>query len=347
MLKREGFSNPPIVVSSPRVLRLHGSPLLRSLRESFGSAAVIRMRDGERYKSHVTLQRVYDGLIQVGADRRSWLIALGGGVVGDLAGFAAATFMRGIPLVNVPTTLLAQVDSAIGGKVGINVSQGKNLIGAFHQPRAVLSDIDTLRTLPQRERAAGLYEIVKCGAIRSRALLKYLEERLEDIQSCKPDALEHIILEASRVKAEIVSGDETESHLRMILNYGHTVGHALEAATEYRRFKHGEAVGWGMVAAVEFGREMDMLTRAEADRLVRLLHRIEKLPSLSGISAPSVWSALRRDKKFRAGEIRMVLLTRLGQAIVRDHIDPRHLRQFLGRFLAQRRRRALQLTVDS
>lgn len=259
-------------------------------------------------------------------------------MVGDLAGFAAATFMRGIPLVNVPTTLLAQVDSAIGGKVGINVSQGKNLIGAFHQPRAVFSDIGTLRTLPRRERAAGLYEIVKCGAIRSRALLKYLEERLEDIHSCKPDALEHIILEASRVKAKIVSGDETESHLRMILNYGHTVGHALEAATEYRRFKHGEAVGWGMVAAVEFGREMDMLTPAEADRLVRLIHRIEKLPSLRGISAPSVWNALRRDKKIRAGEIRMVLLTRLGQAVVCDHIDPLHLRQFLGRFLSQESR---------
>lgn len=329
-----GFSTAPIVVSNSPVLRVHGPVLFRSLERSFGPVPIIRIGDGEQFKNHSTLLKIYDELFQAKADRRSWLVAFGGGVVGDIAGFAAATFMRGIPYASVPTTLLAQVDSAIGGKVGVNLPQGKNLIGSFHQPGAILSDTAVLRTLPKRELGAGLYEVVKVGAIRSERLLGYLERHLSELLDCRPAALQHIVQEASRIKAEVVSGDEREEGLRMILNYGHTVGHALEAATRYKRFKHGEAVAWGMIAALGFGRELGMLRPEKAERLGRLIHAVEQLPSLKGISSDGLWNALERDKKFRSGRIQMVLLPQLGETEIRSDIDPRHLRSFLRRFLA-------------
>ncbi len=334
LLHKIGFTIPPVIITNAAVWKIHGKRLFDSIESELGSPSVIRIGDGERFKSHETLLKIYDGLFRAKADRRSWLLVFGGGVVGDIGGFAAATFLRGIPYASVPTTLLAQVDSAIGGKVGINVAHGKNLIGAFHQPSAVLSDTDLLRTLPEREMASGLYEVVKAGAIRSVPLLGYLERNLREIQRCRPAQLEHIVLEASRIKAEVVSGDEREDELRMILNYGHTVGHALEAATSYRKFKHGEAVGWGMIAAVEFGREFGMLTEAEAGRLISLIHRVEPLPPLAGIPLKDVWNALKRDKKFRSGRIRMVLLPKLGETEVVSQIDPVRLRRYLKRFLS-------------
>jgi 3-dehydroquinate synthase len=335
IFKRLGFSRPPVVVSNSRVLRLHGQPLLRSLERRFGPISVIRIGDGERFKNRLSLQRVYDALFQARADRKSWLVAFGGGVVGDLAGFAAATFMRGIPYVNVPTTLLAQVDSAIGGKVGINVRQGKNLIGVFHQPSAVVTDTGVLRTLPSRELASGLFEVVKCAAIRSQTLLRFLERRLSDIQSCQPDALEYVVMESCRIKAEVVSRDEREGKHRMILNYGHTIGHALEAATNYRKFTHGEAVAWGMLAALQFGRELGMLGPDQEARLARLIRRVERLPALSGISFQAVWPALSHDKKFGSARIRMILLPRLGSSRICDDIDRARLKRFLKSFLAK------------
>jgi 3-dehydroquinate synthase len=325
-----GFASPPIVVSNARVMRLHGKVLLDSLERVFGRAPVIRIGDGERFKNNSSVERIYRGLFRARADRRSWILAFGGGVVGDVAGFAAATYMRGIPYVGVPTTLLAQVDSSIGGKVGINCADGKNLIGAFHQPAAVLSDTGTLRTLPARELACGLYEAVKCGAIGSASLLRYLDRHLDDVLRCAPASVSRVVLDAARIKAEVVAHDEREVHARMILNFGHTVGHALEAATLYRRFRHGEAVAWGMVAAAQFGG----LEGREARRLLGLIHRIGKLPSLGGISAGQVWSALQRDKKSASGKIRMVLLQRLGQAAVVDAVDPARLKGFLTSFLA-------------
>ncbi len=328
-----GFSSPPIIITNNLVWKTYGAALRGPLDKAFGPAAVIRVGDGERFKNHDTLLRIYEGLFRVRADRRSWILAFGGGVIGDIAGFAAATFMRGIPYASIPTTLLAQVDSSIGGKVGINVTRGKNLIGAIHQPSAVLSDTDFLRSLPARELASGLYEVVKCGAIRSLSLLTYIERRLREIQACRPAALEHIVLAASRIKAQVVSGDEREEDLRMILNYGHTVGHALEAATAYKRYKHGEAVGWGMIAATGFGRELGMLTPREAERLGQVIHRVAELPALSGIHLEGLWGALRRDKKFRAGNIRMVLLPRLGATEIVSKIDAGHLRRFLRGFL--------------
>ncbi len=333
-LAREGFSVPPVVVTNPTVEKLHGRALLDSLSPVFGPVPIIRIGDGERFKNSGTLSKIYDGLFRARADRRSWVLAFGGGVVGDIAGFAAATFMRGIRYVGIPTTLLAQVDSSIGGKVGINVPQGKNLVGAFHQPACVLADTGVLRSLGRRELAAGLFEVIKCGAIASMPLLRFIERRLGDILACEPSALQHVILRALRIKADVVARDETESHLRMILNFGHTIGHALEAATGYRRFKHGEAVAWGMIAAAAFSNDQALLTQAEEDRFVTLIRRVEKLPSLRGIRFEEVWRALQRDKKFLAGKMQMVLLRALGRPEITAAVDIGSLKRLLKNLLA-------------
>lgn len=308
---------------------------MKSLRRKYGAAEIIRIGDGERFKNHDTVLKIYDGMFRAKADRRSWILAFGGGVIGDIAGFAAATFMRGIPFVMVPTTLLAQVDSAIGGKTGINVPQGKNLVGAFHQPSLVLSDSRVLKTLPKRELAAGIYEAIKCGAIRSEPLLGYMEKNLPKVLNCRVGEMEHIVMEAARIKADVVAADEKEGGLRMILNYGHTIGHAFEAATDYKRFKHGEAVAWGMIAALEYGKELGFLQSEASERLTRLIHRVGRLPSLKGIAVGDLWRALIRDKKFRSGNIRMVFLPRLGDAEILDGVDPSSLRSFLRRFMSE------------
>jgi 3-dehydroquinate synthase len=334
LLARQGFDASPIVVTNKTVLDLHGEALMKSIENQFGSPRIIILGDGERFKTNVTLLKIYNGMFRVHADRRSWILAFGGGVIGDIAGFAAATYMRGIPYVMAPTTLLAQVDSSIGGKVGINVPQGKNLIGAFSQPSAVLCDTGVLRTLPQRELAAGLYEIVKCGAIRSKSLLNYLDRRMPEILQCRAPEMNHIVVAAARIKADVVALDERENGLRMILNYGHTIGHAFEAAAHFRRFKHGEAVAWGMIAAVEYGKELGLLCGKESAALTRLIHRIGPLPPLTGITVENAWNALIRDKKFRSGEVRMVFLRRLGEAEIRADVDAASLRTFLKKFLA-------------
>jgi 3-dehydroquinate synthase len=331
ILRRLGFEGPPVVVTNARVLRLHGEKLLTSLERSFGKIPVIRIGDVERYKNIHTLTRIYEGLFAAHAGRRSWIVALGGGVVGDIAGFAAATYMRGIRYVGVPTTLLAQVDSSVGGKVAINSPRGKNLIGAFHQPSAVLSDTTVLKTLPPRELASGLYEVLKCGAIRSVSLLRYLDRNLDSVLRCEPGPVQHISLAAVRIKANVVAADVEEAHTRMILNFGHTFGHALETATCYRRFKHGEGVAWGMIAAAE----LSGLSPEESAKLRDLIHRVERLPGLGGISPRQVWQALRLDKKGHEGRIRMVILPRLGQAEISDNFYPARIRAFIKEFLAR------------
>jgi 3-dehydroquinate synthase len=335
LLAKAGFNAAPIVVTNAKVWRLHGAKLERSLKKAFGPVPVIRIGDGERFKNHTTLLKIYEGMFRAHANRGSWILAFGGGVVGDIAGFAAATFMRGIPYAMAPTTLLSQVDSSIGGKVGINVKQGKNLIGAFYQPSAVLTDIGVLKTLPQRELASGLYEAVKGAAIYSKPLLHFIERRLPAILNCRPREMEQIVVGTAKIKAAVVASDEKEAGLRMILNYGHTIGHALESATGYRQFKHGEAVAWGMIAAVEYGRELGRLLPEEAARLVHLVRRVGRLPSLRGISFGGLWNGLVRDKKFSSGSIRMIMLKQLGEAEVCDGIEPESFRQFLKGFLAR------------
>jgi len=335
LLAGQGFKGAPIVISNPVVMRLHGKTLLASLEKEFGKTPVIKIGDGERFKSHESLFKIYDAMFKLRAGRSSWILAFGGGVVGDIAGFAAATFMRGIPFAMIPTTLLSQVDSSIGGKTAVNVPQGKNLIGAFHQPSAVVADTEVLKTLPFRELASGLYEVIKYGAIASKNLIGYIEKRLPEILKCGAHELEHIILASARIKADVVALDEKETGLRAILNYGHTVGHAFEAATQYRKLRHGEAVAWGMIAVLRYGREVGLLKEREAERLIRLIRSVGELPPVKGIPFDDIWNALMLDKKFQRGDIRMILLSEPGRAPIYNGIEKDSLRGFLEKFLLE------------
>ena len=335
LLAGQGFKEAPVVISNPTVMRLHGKTLLAALEKEFGKTPVVKIGDGERFKNHESLFKIYDAMFKLRAGRSSWILAFGGGVVGDIAGFAAATFMRGIPYAMVPTTLLSQVDSSIGGKTAVNVPQGKNLTGAFHQPSAVIADTEVLKTLHSRELASGLYEVVKYGAIASKSLTGYIEKRLPEILKCGARELEHIILASAQIKADVVALDEKETGPRAILNYGHTVGHAIEAATHYRKFKHGECVAWGMIAALRYGREVGLLKEAEANRLIRLIRGVGELPPIKSIPFGAVWNALMLDKKFQRGDIRMILLNEPGKAAIYNGIEKDSLSVFLKKFFAE------------
>jgi 3-dehydroquinate synthase len=306
---------PRFVLSSPRIWRLHGAAIAAGLP----GPEPILVPDGERAKHLTTVQRVYDALIRGRADRSSQLVVVGGGVLGDLGGFAAATFLRGIPYVQVPTTLLAQVDSAIGGKVGVNHPLGKNLIGAFHHPRLVVSDPLVLRTLSRREFRAGLYEVVKYAVIASRPLFDQLVATLRQIVARQADLLVPIIAECCRIKAEVVAADEREQGLRRTLNFGHTVGHALEAVTKYRRFRHGEAVAYGMRAAAWIARARGALAADAHEALGELLTRMGPLPAVADLSTAACLEAMRHDKKVVRGTLHFVLPVDIGRtAIVTD-----------------------------
>jgi len=299
-------------LSSWRVWKLWG----RALTENFPAARRARpilFDDRESAKRLATVEKICRGLVRAGADRRAVLVALGGGVVGDVAGFVAASYSRGVRLVHVPTTLMAQVDSAIGGKTGVNLPEGKNLVGAFYQPSLVVADFDVLRTLPNRQYRAGLYEVIKYAVIGDADLFEFLESRMEGLLSQKPDALEWAVPRCIRMKAHIVGRDERESGLRQVLNLGHTVGHALEAATNYRRFLHGEAVAWGMLAATRIACELGALDKKDASRIDQLIRRVGSLPPVRGIATGRILQALRADKKSRAGQVRWVLPMRVGQ----------------------------------
>jgi 3-dehydroquinate synthase len=303
-----------LVVSCAPVWRLHADTV-----GGVTSEEPILLPDGERFKHTGTVGRIYDALVRVNADRATTLVAVGGGVIGDIAGFAAATYLRGIPIVQVPTTLLAQVDSAIGGKVGVNHALGKNLIGAFHPPVAVIVDPLVLATLPRREFRAGLYEVVKYGVIASRPLFDRMAADLPKLFARDADALLPVIAESCRIKADVVQQDERESGPRRILNFGHTVGHALEAITKYRRFRHGEAVGYGMLAAAEVGVARGALAVADRDALAALIAQMGPLPAVADLSAAQAIEAIARDKKVVAGRLHFVLPVAIGRTeIVTD-----------------------------
>ena len=273
---------------------------------------------GEQHKRLSTLERLCEDLAAHGADRDSLLVALGGGVIGDLCGFLAAVYMRGIRFVQVPTTLLAQVDSSVGGKTGVNLAAGKNLVGSFNHPLAVFADIDTLATLPLRELRAGLQESVKAGVIRDPALFEYMEQHAGRILRGDEEALQHVVEASVRMKAEVVGIDERENGLRMILNFGHTVGHAIEAATNYKALLHGEAIGWGMVAAVRLAQMRGMLGSADAERVIALVHRCSNLPAFEA-SMQQLVALTGSDKKKRSGTLSFVLPVAIGRVeIVRD-----------------------------
>jgi 3-dehydroquinate synthase len=313
------------VVSSPHVWRLHGDRLSRSLRIT----EPILVPDGERYKQLATVSRIYDALVGANADRQSTLVTFGGGVIGDMAGFAAATYLRGIALVHVPTTLLAQVDSAIGGKVGVNHPLGKNLIGAFYQPHAVVVDPSVLGSLQRREFRAGLYEVIKYGITSSASLFDRLTKDRRAIFAREADVLAPIIGESCRIKADVVSADERESGRRRILNFGHTAGHALEAVTKYRRFRHGEAVGYGMLVAAEIAAARGALAERDKTALTELVASLGPLPPIADVAASEMLEAMQHDKKVVSGRLHFVLPTAIGATTIVDDVTDKEIRSAL------------------
>ena len=302
------------VISVAPVGRRYGARVARSLAAAGVRSFRVDVPDGDASKSLRQAARLYERLLAHGVDRGSLVVALGGGMVGDLAGFVAATLLRGLAFVQVPTTVLAMVDSSIGGKVGVNLAQGKNLVGAFHQPRLVWIDVATLRSLPRRQRAAGLAEVVKAGAIWDEALFAELERRGERLLDAEPGQLLPVLERACAIKAEVVSRDERESGLRMLLNFGHTVGHALEALARYRGILHGEAVAIGMVFAARRSEALGLAPAGTAERIERLLGRLDLPTRLPERPRSAYLAALRVDKKRRDSHIRFVALRGIGRA---------------------------------
>lgn len=311
-LERAGLGGPFLVVSQPRIFKAVGKGLGRRF-------PVLLIPDGERAKSFSTINRILNRVAELQMTRQSTLIALGGGVVGDVTGFAASIYMRGIAVVQVPTTLLAQVDSSIGGKTGVNFRVVKNLIGTFHQPSLVLSDSAVFRTLPAREYSSGLYEALKYGIICDRELFERFASQLDRILQRDPDAVEFLVARCAAIKGDIVSRDEKEGDLRRVLNLGHTVGHGLEAAARFQGLKHGEAVGYGMIAALRISKSLGRIAAKEAQRAESVIASIGRLPSLKGIKLKPAIDALQHDKKVRDGAVHFILPQEIGRVeVTRD-----------------------------
>lgn len=309
-----------IIVSNPTVYRLYGKRIERSLRQSDFRVQRFLMSDGERFKNLGSAQALYTFLIEQKVERSDIILALGGGVGGDLAGFVAATYLRGIKFVQIPTTLIAQIDSSIGGKTGVNHRLGKNLIGAFHQPSLVLIDPITLSTLPPREIQAGLQEAIKYGVIKDGKLFRLIAKKLNALKSGDSKALEPVIVRSCEIKARIVERDEREGGLRRILNFGHTVGHALEAVTHYRRFLHGEAVGQGMRAASRIAARAQLLSEIERQAIDDVVLSVGALPSTNTLALDAIMEAIQRDKKAEAGRIAFVLPIEIGRVVIKSDL---------------------------
>jgi 3-dehydroquinate synthase len=307
------------VVSTEDVWRRQGEALARGLA---GVAyEVLHLPGGEEHKRLAPVEQLAEEMVRRGGDRSSLVVAFGGGIVSDMAGFLAAIFMRGIPVLQVPTTLLAQVDASLGGKTGVNLVAGKNLIGGFHQPLAVLIDPAVLATLPEREYRAGLHEIVKAGIIREPDLFRFLADRSPEVLARQPQAVDRIIADAVRMKCEVVSSDEREGDLRRILNFGHTFGHALEAETGYTRFLHGEAVAFGMRAAACLGQLTGRLSADENGEILEMLRLYGPIPPLDGVPAANLLARLVHDKKTVQGKVHFVLPVRIGEVAVVSGVD--------------------------
>jgi 3-dehydroquinate synthase len=312
-LKRFEFSRRLALVSNPTVYGLYGNTVSRSIKSAGFDLVEVIVPDGEGYKDMFWVQNIYEELLKAKLDRKSALVALGGGVIGDITGFAASTYMRGIDYVQVPTTLLAQVDSSVGGKTGVNHKLGKNMIGTFWQPRVVWVDIATLETLPQREFRSGLAEVIKYGVIWDRKFFEFLEEEREKVVKLDRGALAHIIKRSCEIKAEVVSKDERESGLRAILNYGHTVGHAIETATGYSRFLHGEAVAIGMCAEARLSHLAGFVEREQVERIRALVESYGlpvDMPDDKGVDV--LIEAMSLDKKAVSGEMKFILPEKIG-----------------------------------
>lgn len=309
-----------LLVTQEKILIMHGKNLVDGLEARDISYTVATIPDGETSKSLQEAEKLFTRAIEFGLDRKSVVIALGGGVVGDLAGFVAATFMRGIPLIQIPTTLLAQVDSSVGGKTAVNHALGKNLIGAFHQPRAVFIDLNCLTTLPEREIKSGLGEVVKYGVISDKNFFAYLEDNADKILQRDLKTFAHIVKRSCELKAEVVAADERESGLRRILNFGHTLAHAVEEQTHYEKFRHGEAVAIGMVAAARLSFELGKTSAANVIRLENLLQRFGIVTSYAGLDADKLYRVTFRDKKAVGGVVNWVLMRDFGEVEISSDV---------------------------
>ena len=323
------------VLTSPEIWSLWGNVFLSSFDEA---PITLFLAPGEPHKTMASVEKLLRQMVAAGGDRSSLLIAFGGGIVGDVGGFVAAIFMRGIPYVQVPTTFLSQVDSSVGGKTGVNLPEGKNLVGSFHHPLAVFADIDALGTLPSRELRAGLMESVKAGIIRDRSLVRYMEENAAAVLGRDAKSLEKVIAASIRMKADVVRRDERESGLRMILNFGHTIGHAIEQVTRYKVLLHGEAVGWGMIAALYLGQQRGNITAQQFQRLEDLVYLYGPLPALK-LGAAKLVAATSADKKNSGGVRRFVLPLGIGDAGVVDDVTPAELEAAVKYMLAQAKER--------
>jgi 3-dehydroquinate synthase len=320
------------VVSTADVWDLHGA----RLRDAAGKLTLetLFFAGGEDNKRMSHVEQLAERMVELGADRSSLVIAFGGGIVNDLGGFLASIFMRGIPVIQIPTTLLAQVDASVGGKTGANLVAGKNLVGVFHQPLAVLIDPAFLETLPEREYRAGLYEIIKTGIIASEPLFRLLADKRDAVLARDRHTVDHIVAESVRIKAEVVSLDERESGLRRILNFGHTFGHALEAETRYTSFLHGEAVSWGMRAATYLARNLDMLGSEDFRAILHILDRYGPIPSTAGLAVAAIQRRLVKDKKTLQRRIHFVLPVKIGEVAVRADVPEDLVASAIGQALA-------------
>lgn len=320
------------IVTHPALQAAYAAPLAAALQRQGLATTMVLMPAGERFKHLNTVARLYQEFIAAELDRKSLVVAVGGGVLGDMVGFAAATYLRGIPFVQAPTTLLAQVDASVGGKTGVDLPQGKNLVGAFHQPSAVLIDTTTLRTLPLRELRSGLSEVIKYGIIYDKAFLSAVVVDLPRLLKRDEAVLTAAIARSCEIKAEVVGQDETEQGLRAILNFGHTIGHALEAVTAYRRFKHGEAIAIGMMAACLVGEEVGVTPPEVTEQVYDALHRAH-LPTAfpMEIEADAILKAAQRDKKTEAGRLRFVLARQIGDVFLSPDVSQEAVRAAIAR----------------
>tara|TARA_B100000686_G_scaffold114515_1_gene122030 strand:- start:2368 stop:3468 length:1101 start_codon:yes stop_codon:yes gene_type:complete len=321
-----------VVVTNPTIRSLFGDTVTSSLERAGFLTNYITIPEGEEFKTLASAERVFDHLLAFHCDRSSVLIALGGGVIGDLTGFVAATFMRGIPLVQIPTTLLAQVDSSVGGKTAVNHPKGKNIIGAFYQPKAVIIDLNTLKTLPAVEFRAGLAEVIKYGVIADSELFKYLENNYRRILNLDPKYLSGIIETSCSIKATIVEKDERENRYRMILNFGHTLGHAIEALTHYKKYKHGEAVAIGMVFAAKLSADIGRCDKTDERRIAALVEKFGLPTRVMDLEPESIIQSMYHDKKTSDRNIKFILTCGVGSIEIEDHIPEELLKKSLDDF---------------
>ena len=335
-LNKHNLDQRIFVFTDENVKKIYGDKVCTQLSDAGLNAVLFAVPAGEQSKSLSRANELYTRLLEAGADRNSVIIALGGGVVGDLAGFVAATFMRGVPFVQAPTTVLSQVDSSVGGKVGVNHALGKNIIGAFHQPKFVLIDPATLNTLPEREVRAGFAEVVKYGFIHNRSFYEACAENLDHLFQLKNSNLvEDSLLTSCQIKADVVSKDEKEAGLRATLNFGHTIGHAIEAVTGYAKFLHGEAIVHGMIAALELSRQAGFLAKDAVEKATRLLGQFDAPPLPPEVNYDSLTAAMQKDKKRSSAGQLWVLLEEIGEATLTQNVDEKQVKSAINFMLAR------------